>query len=218
MKTVSTKTVWHEPDKANIHGTAAIHKPLITESNAQMRKRWCHDLETWTSDSWKHKRDMVRWVVLHVVDYFRKSLCLENTQGRLQSRMSGSVPTVKHGGGSVMVWVEIPWYSVGSNITQHGWITAREYVDRLSNQVHSIISEQQCSFPRQQCPHSHSWNCSIMVRRAWRWTSTSSLDSTITRFEHHWTTLISFVDYSEEQIPTSNIFKATWRCSSRRMV
>jgi hypothetical protein len=46
-----------------------------------------------------------------------------------------------------------------------------------------VISEQQCSFPRRQCPHSHSWNYSVMTLRAWRWTSTS-LASTITRFEH----------------------------------
>jgi hypothetical protein len=43
-------------------------------------------------------------------------------------------------------------------------------------------------------PHSHSWNCSLMVWRAWRWTSASSLASTIARIEHHWTTLVSFGD------------------------
>jgi hypothetical protein len=37
-------------------------------------------------------------------------------------------------------------------------------------------------------------SCSVMVWRAWRWTSTSSLVSTIIRFEHHWTTLVSFGD------------------------
>jgi hypothetical protein len=54
-------------------------------------------------------------------------------------------------------------------------------------------------FFKTQCLHSHSWNCSFMVIRAWRWTSASSLASTITRLEHHWTTLVSFGDLSEEQ-------------------
>jgi hypothetical protein len=36
---VSTKTVRCELHKSNIHGRAAIAKPLITESIAQMRKR-----------------------------------------------------------------------------------------------------------------------------------------------------------------------------------
>jgi hypothetical protein len=56
-------------------------------------------------------RDMVRCVVFHAVPYIRKSLCLENTQGSLKSGMTGSVPTVKHRGGSVMVWAAVLWYS-----------------------------------------------------------------------------------------------------------
>jgi hypothetical protein len=38
-----------------------------------------------------------------------------------------------------MVWAAIPWYSDGPIITLHGRITAREYVDRLGNQVHPMI-------------------------------------------------------------------------------
>jgi transposase len=41
--TVSTKTVRRELHKANIHGRATIAKPLITEANAKLRKKWCHD-------------------------------------------------------------------------------------------------------------------------------------------------------------------------------
>jgi hypothetical protein len=61
-------------------------------------------------------------------------------------------------------------------------------------------------------------DCSVMVWTAWRWTSTSSLTSTITTSEHQWTTLVSFRDWNEELIPTSNICKAIWRCSSIRML
>jgi transposase len=45
---VSTITARHELHKSNIHGRASIAKHLITESNAQMRKRWCHNHKTWT--------------------------------------------------------------------------------------------------------------------------------------------------------------------------
>jgi hypothetical protein len=47
---------------------------------------------------------------LHAVPYIRKSLHLENTQGSLQSGKAGSVPTMKYGGGSVMICAEISWY------------------------------------------------------------------------------------------------------------
>jgi transposase len=57
---VPTKTVQHKLHKFNIHSRAATVKPLITESNAQMRKRWCHDHKTWISHNWKCACDMVR--------------------------------------------------------------------------------------------------------------------------------------------------------------
>jgi hypothetical protein len=74
-------------------------------------------------------------------------------------------------------------YPVGPRITLHGRITAWEY--RLEPAVIQTLFLNN---------DAHSWNCSVMVWRAWRWTSTSSLVSTITRFEHHWTILVSSGD------------------------
>jgi hypothetical protein len=84
-------------------------------------------------------------------------------------------------------------YSIGPIITFHGRIIAREYVDRLGNQVYPMI---QTFFPNNDAvlEEVYSWNCSVMVRRAWRWTSTSSLATIFSRSEHHWTTLVSFGD------------------------
>jgi hypothetical protein len=45
-KTISTRTVWQELHKSNIHRTAAIANPLITENNAKRHKRW--------HDDWKY--------------------------------------------------------------------------------------------------------------------------------------------------------------------
>jgi hypothetical protein len=39
----------------------------------------------------------------------------------------------------MMVWIVISWYSVGPIVAFHGLITAREYMDRLGNQVHPMI-------------------------------------------------------------------------------
>jgi anion-transporting ArsA/GET3 family ATPase len=141
---VSTRTVQHELHKSSIHGKAATAKPLITESNAQVHKWWCHDHTTRTSDNCKCLRDMIRRVVLHTVPYIRKHLCLENIQEILQSRMPGSNSETWGSfcnglGSNIMVQ-----YSVGPIITLHdGRITARGVCE--------------------QCPHSHSWNCSVVV-------------------------------------------------------
>jgi hypothetical protein len=48
-------------------------------------------------------------------------------------------------GDSVMVWTAISWYPVGPIVTLHGRITAREYVEKLGNQVHPMI---QTLFPK----------------------------------------------------------------------
>jgi hypothetical protein len=57
---VSTKTVRRELHRSNTHGRDVTPKPLITESNAQIGKRWCHDHKSWTSDKWKRARHMVK--------------------------------------------------------------------------------------------------------------------------------------------------------------
>jgi hypothetical protein len=54
------------------------------------------------------------------------------------------VPTVKHGGGSVMIWAAISWYCAGPIITLNGRITASDCMDILGNQVHAMV---QMMFP-----------------------------------------------------------------------
>jgi len=49
------------------------------------------------------------------------------------------VPTVKHGGGSVMIWAALSWYCAGPIITLNGRITATDYVDSLGNQVYPVV-------------------------------------------------------------------------------
>jgi hypothetical protein len=121
---------------STFYGRAAIAKPLITESNAQMLKRWYHDHKTRTSDNWKRARDMVRRVALHAVSSIRKNLRLENTQRSLHSGLPGPHSETRGRfcyGLDSSVTVQ---YSVAPIITLYSRITAREYVDGLGNQVH----------------------------------------------------------------------------------
>jgi hypothetical protein len=47
--------------------------------------------------------------------------------------------TVKNGGGSEIIWVEIPCYSAGPIITLNGRITANGYINYLRNQMHPML-------------------------------------------------------------------------------
>jgi hypothetical protein len=51
----------------------------------------------------------------------------------------GMVPTVKNGGGSVIIWAEMYCYSAGPIITLNGRITASDYMNYLRNQMHPIL-------------------------------------------------------------------------------
>jgi hypothetical protein len=82
---------------------------------------------------------MVKRIVLHAVPYIRESLRLENTQGSPQSEMPGSDSETRGGGrfcdGLDRNIVLFCW----SHYYTYGRITAREYVDKLGNQVHPMI-------------------------------------------------------------------------------
>jgi hypothetical protein len=97
-----------------------------------MCKQWCQGHQT-TGNA-------------HVVLSDESSFTLFSVSGRVYilktpkeaSNPECLVPTVKHGGGYVTFWAEILWYYVGLNINFHGQIIAKEYVDRLGNQVHPV--------------------------------------------------------------------------------
>ena len=54
------------------------------------------------------------------------------------------VPNVKHGGGSVIIWVAISWYYAGTDSTLIGLITASDYVYILGKQVRLMVQMLFC--------------------------------------------------------------------------
>jgi hypothetical protein len=63
--------------------------------------------------------------------------------------MSGSNSETR--GGYVMVWAAISWYSIPI-ITPRGRITAREYVDRLGNQIRTLFPNNDAVFQDDSSP------------------------------------------------------------------
>lgn len=116
----------------NLHGRAAISKPLIRPQNAVIRKRWCKQHVGWTSDQWKK-----------VVWSDESSFTLFPTTGRVyvwrspgeEYKKECLLPTVKHGGGSVMVWGAISWRELGPIMAIKGKIKATDYEKILDEQV-----------------------------------------------------------------------------------
>jgi hypothetical protein len=111
---VPTKTVQPKLHRSNIHVKTVIVKPLISESNAQMHKQWCRNHRT-TGNA-------------HLIWSDEPPFTLFRTSGRVYVSRTHKeayhleclAPTVKEGGGFVMVWAAISWCSVGPITTLHG--------------------------------------------------------------------------------------------------
>jgi hypothetical protein len=135
---VSTKTVRSELHKSIFIVRLQLLNLWLLKSNAQMCKRWCHDHITWTSDNWKSARygHMSRpsRCSLH-----QEELTLGERPRKPKSRMPGSNTETRVRFCDGLCSNIVVQYSVGPIIILHGRITAREYVDRLGNQVHPMI-------------------------------------------------------------------------------
>lgn len=133
---VSTRTVRRELHRVNIHGRAAIAKPLVTRANAKRRFQWCKERKSWAVDN-----------VKHVLFSDESTFTVFPTSGRVTVWRSPKeayhpdccMPRVKHGGGSVMVWAAISWHSLGPILVLDGRVTAKDYRTILEDHVHPMV-------------------------------------------------------------------------------
>uniref|UniRef100_A0AAZ3PM41 Paired domain-containing protein n=1 Tax=Oncorhynchus tshawytscha TaxID=74940 RepID=A0AAZ3PM41_ONCTS len=99
---ISTSTVQRRLRESGLHGRIAAKKPLpLKDTNNKKRLAWAKKHEQWTLDQWKS----VIWSDESKLEIFGSNRCVF-VRRRVGERMISAcvVPTVKHGGGGVMVW------------------------------------------------------------------------------------------------------------------
>jgi hypothetical protein len=122
-----------------------------------MHKRWCNDHKTWTSNNWKRAMwsDELSFTLFPTSG--RLYLSLKNTQGSLHSGMPGFNSETRGRFCDGLDEIIVVQCSVGPIITLHGRITARDYLDRLDNQVlpmiQTLFQNNDAVFQKKQCPH-----------------------------------------------------------------
>ncbi|CAK9824990.1 Transposable element Tc1 transposase [Anthophora retusa] len=121
---VSLTTVKRRLRKAGLHGRIAMRKPLLRKQNKAKRLAWARSHKDWVLEDWKK----VLWTDESKFEVFgskrRKFVRRSAGERAIESCIS---PTVKHGGGSVMVWGCFGSTSVGDLVKIDGILNKERY-------------------------------------------------------------------------------------------
>ena len=113
---ISTSTVQRRLCESGLHGLIATKKPLLKDTNEKKRLAWAKRQKQWTLDRWKP----VLWSDESKFEIFGSNRHVF-VRRRVDERMISAwvVPTVKHGGGGVMVlcWWHCLWFILNSRHT-----------------------------------------------------------------------------------------------------
>jgi hypothetical protein len=110
--------------ESNLHGWIATKKPLLKDTNKKKRLAWVKKHELWTLNRWKS----VLWSDESKFEMFGSHHHVF-VRRRVGERMISAcvVPTVKHGGGGVMVWrcfagdAVSDLFRIQGTLNQHGY-------------------------------------------------------------------------------------------------
>jgi len=138
---VSQSTVSRRLRELGLCGRVGVKKPLISKKNKKARLEFAKEHQSWTVEDWKK--------VLFSDE--TKINLFGNDGRRYVRRPKGSrydsryqIPTVKHGGGSIMLWGAFSWKGVGPIFKIEGNMDSAMYKN--------IILEQMLPYARQNMP------------------------------------------------------------------
>lgn len=141
MADISRSTVSRRLNQVGLFGRVGVKKPLISMKNKKARLQFAKEHQHWSIDDWKK-----------VLFSDETKINLFGNDGRRYVRRPEStrydsryqIPTVKHGGGNIMLWGAFSWQGVGPIVKIEGTMTAVMYKD--------ILSEHMLFYARQVMP------------------------------------------------------------------
>ncbi|CAD6197620.1 unnamed protein product [Caenorhabditis auriculariae] len=143
----SVSTVKRRLNAAGIMGRRPVKKPLISEKNRAARVKWAKEHLNWTRQDWNKilwsdeskfllfGSDGIQWVRRPIGSRYHPKYQL---------------PTVKHGGGSCMVWGAFSGSGIGPLHRVNGIMDKHVYKDILQNQM---------------LPHLRPWAVGVFINR-----------------------------------------------------
>ena len=123
--------------RAGIFQLLSMQETVFVKKNVKARLKWCKEHKEW-NDEWKK-----------VVFSDESRFCLFHNDGRRKvwrkigerHRRDCLKPTVKFGGGSVMVWGCFSWWGVGPLVVVDGTLNQDGYVDILNKQLEPYLKQ-----------------------------------------------------------------------------
>ena len=129
---ISRSTVTRRLHDVGLYGRVAVKKPLISKKNQKARLQFAKDHLNWTTEDWKK-----------VCFSDESKFNLFGSDGRKYVRrpkgtrndVRYQIPTVKHGGGNVMVWGVFSAQGLGPLVQIEGIMDRFLYRDILENNL-----------------------------------------------------------------------------------
>ena len=126
--TVSSSTVKRRLREKGLNGRIAVRKPLLTEKNRLKRLAWARTYKNFTPKQWGR----VLWSDESKFQIFGSSRRVYVRREKTEKmRMECIIPSVKHGGGSLMVWGCFSSAGVGDLIKIEGIMRKENYLEIL---------------------------------------------------------------------------------------
>lgn len=129
---VSNQTIRRRLKKAGYNGRRPCKKPLLSKRNIHRRLEWAKAHVNWTVHQWKS----VLWSDETKINLFGSdgiTRIWRKSGDRLKKK--NLLPTVKHGGGSIMVWGCFNHKGVGNLHVIEGIMTKEVYLDLLQTNL-----------------------------------------------------------------------------------
>jgi transposase len=126
--TVCRRTMQESLYEMGYNSCTALRKPNISEQNRKIRLNWARERRFWTTNDW-----------MKVVWSDESRFTMFQNDGKVRVwRLPNEkydidclVPTVKHGGGGVMMWRCFSWHGLGPLVRIDGRINSERYIEEI---------------------------------------------------------------------------------------
>lgn len=136
---ISTKTIRRNLHEMQIFSRIPAKKPLLNDQQREQRLKWCIDRRDWTVRKWRS----VIWS-----DESRFTIFKNDGPGRVwrtpgtRFNIENMVPTVKFGGGGLMMWGCFSGKGLGPLVKVEGKMNRFGYIEILEHHLLPLIKKE----------------------------------------------------------------------------